>query len=328
MERIKWFDWANVLAMLCVVWFHIPSVLEMPVRYTEYIAVNVSFFLLAGYSFTLAGTERRAFGALLRHQGLRLVRPTLVFYCIFYLLWLVVGKRLAGDAAEWYAPVIELLTGNFSLVLATYWFVVCLMGLQILYYMLYRLIKPPHVLAFICGLLPAATLLVGDISYFRLTNVLLFLPFFALGSLSSTTVSPSVRWRNSICVVLGLLLYFVLTRLFAITPLYSPTDALWGVGLCGVVCALSRGLVGWSSGERWMHTLRYGALILLATQNYIIGVTKVLLDKITQEPDFLAHHFALKPVVLLLVYLLTLPVIHLVRHHCPQILGRSGAAKR
>lgn len=328
MERIKWFDWANVLAMLCVVWFHIPSALEMPIRYTEYIAVNVSFFLLAGYSFTLAGTERRTFGALLRHQGSRLVRPTLVFYCIFYLLWLVVGKRLAGDAAEWYDPIIELLTGNFSLVLATYWFVVCLMGLQILYYMLYRLIKPPHVRAFICGLLPAVTLLVGDIAYFRLSCVLLFLPFFALGSLCSSAMSPAARWRCGALVVLGLLLYFVLARLFAATPTYSPTDALWGVGLCGVVCALSQSLAGWSSGERWMHTLRYGALVLLATQNYIIGVTKVLLDKITQEPDFLANHFALKPVVLLLVYLLTLPVIHIVRCYCPQVLGRGRAAKR
>lgn len=328
MQRIKWFDWANVLAMLCVVWFHIPSALEMSIRYTEYIAVNVSFFLLSGYSFSLSGTESRTFGVLLRHQGSRLVRPTLVFYCIFYLLWLVIGKRLAGDAAEWYAPVVELLTGNFSLVLATYWFVVCLIGLQILYYILSRFIKPPHVRAFVCGLLPAVTLFVGDIAYFRLSSVLLFLPFFALGSLCSPVVSPSVRWRSAACVVLGLLLYFLFSPLFAATPTYSPTDALWGVGLCGLVCGLSHGLAGWSSGEHWMHTLRYGALILLATQNYIIGVTKVLLDKITQEPDFLAHHFALKPIVLLLVYLVTLPIIHIILHHCPQILGRSGAAKR
>ena len=150
----------------------------------------------------------------------------------------------------------------------------------------------------------------------------------ALGSLFGTNVSSRECWCSGALVVLGLFLYFVLAHLFAVSPTYSPIDALWGVCLCGMVCALSHGLVGWSAGEHWMNTLRYGALILLATQNYIIGVTKVLLDKITQEPDFLAHHFALKPIVLLLVYLVTLPIIHSICRHCPQILGRSGAAKR
>lgn len=328
MERIKWFDWANVLAMLCVVWFHIPSSLEMPIRYTEYIAVNVSFFLLAGYSFSLAGTASRSFRLVLIHIGRRLVRPMLVFYCFFYLLWLLVGKRLAGDAAEWYDPIVELFTGNFSLVLATYWFVVCLIGLQLLYYGLFRFVKSPYTRAFVCGVMPVVTLVVGDIAYFRLAHVLIFLPFFALGSLFGTNVSSRECWCSGALVVLGLFLYFVLAHLFAVSPTYSPIDALWGVCLCGMVCALSHGLVGWSAGEHWMNTLRYGALILLATQNYIIGVTKVLLDKITQEPDFLAHHFALKPIVLLLVYLVTLPIIHSICRHCPQILGRSGAAKR
>ena len=38
-NRILWLDMANVLAMSCVVWFHIPSQMEEPIREWEYIYV-------------------------------------------------------------------------------------------------------------------------------------------------------------------------------------------------------------------------------------------------------------------------------------------------
>lgn len=60
-NRILWLDMANVLAMSCVVWFHIPSQMEEPIREWEYICVNIPFFLFPGYSYALSKKQNDTF---------------------------------------------------------------------------------------------------------------------------------------------------------------------------------------------------------------------------------------------------------------------------
>ena len=91
-NRILWLDMANVLAMVCVVWFHIPSQLEMPIRGWEYICVNIPFFLLSGYSYAIGRKQDETFKSHLLTTLRTLYLPTIIFFTCFYLLWIAIGK--------------------------------------------------------------------------------------------------------------------------------------------------------------------------------------------------------------------------------------------
>ena len=324
-KRIKWLDWANVLAMACVVWFHVPSALELPVRHAEYVIVNVTFFILSGFSFSLTGYQAVPFRQFVRRIAQRLILPTAVFYFAFYVLWLIVGKRLGGDVAEWYAPLLEFATGNFSLVLATYWFVVSLVTMQLACYVLGRTVRNRSAMALVCGAGATATLFIGYVPFLCLTATLQFLPFFALGCFACGAVTARARWRNVCLIALGEALYFALANITDTETGYSVGEALAGCAVCAVVCGGAVALSRTDSGTWAMQLLRYGALVLLATQNYIIGLCRVFLDKVSAEHDFLASHFVLKPLVFVCVYVVTVPVIILVKRKCPCILGRRTA---
>lgn len=325
-HRAQWLDLANVLAMACVVWFHIPSAMEVPVWHEEYMAVNAMFFILSGCSFGLALPRYATLRALLRRICRRLVWPTMVMYAVCYVLWLAIGKKLCGDVAEWYEPLVQFLTGNFTLVLATYWFIVCLIGMQVLQFCLDRMVGNRAALAFASGLMPLLTLALGDVDFYRIPEVMAFFPFFSIGTIVCKAHGErSEALKRLLCLLAGWCIYFIVTLLAHCPTVYAPLEALCGVGLCLVVGGASV-LSTPTRRAAWMvSTLRYGALVLLASQNYFIGLCRVLLDRATQEHDFLARHMALKPMVLIMVYAATLPVILLIRHFCPQVLGRPAA---
>ena len=71
--------------------------------------------------------------------------------------------------------------------------------------------------------------------------------------------------------------------------------------------------------------LRQGALVLLATQNYIIGMCRIVFAKLSGDQDFMASHIVLKPVVLLVVYAISIPLIWLIVNRMPFVLAKSKA---
>ncbi len=110
--RIAWLDFANVLAMIGVVWFHVPSAIEVPIRTHEYFIVNMTFFMLAGISHELTWNklENKSIIQFILHKFRRFGIPTLCFFTLFYILWLIIGRNLAGDTEHWYEPLIEYLS--------------------------------------------------------------------------------------------------------------------------------------------------------------------------------------------------------------------------
>lgn len=328
MHRAEWLDLANVVAMVCVVWFHIPSAVEAPARHVEYITVNAMFFILSGCSFGFAQHRYVTFRTLLRHICRRLLWPTTVMYAVCYVLWLGIGKKLGGDTAEWYEPLVQFVTGRFSLVLSTYWFIVCLIGMQIFSFGLNRMVRSRSALALVSGLLPLLTLPLGVIDCYCIPEALAFFPFFSLGVLTSQDKDVrGYRIRHLPCLMTGWCIYFCIIHMMHFPTVYTPAEAAYGMGACLVVVAASGLVCRKRHAGRMVATLRYGALVLLASQNYIIGLCRVVLDRVTQEQDFLARHMALKPVVLIGVYAVSIPAILLIRHFCPQILGRTDAKR-
>ena len=85
-SRLLWLDMANVLAMVGVVLFHIPSNVELSFREDEFVAVNECFFLMSGVSLGLILQKVNNFVELFTFLNKRIVRlgvPTVVFLCCF-----------------------------------------------------------------------------------------------------------------------------------------------------------------------------------------------------------------------------------------------------
>lgn len=323
-NRLLWLDWANVLAMLCVVWMHVPSTFEADALHAEYIVVNGVFFALSGVTFSLTMRRDVTPVAFLRRVLCRLYVPALCFFVPYYLLWVVVGRSMAGDAEALIAPLQEFLSGRPNTVLATYWYVFSLMVMQTLGYIVVKamsLLSPHHptlsraaTVVVLCAVsLLSTQFAVTEVYQLRL--VLIFLPFFLFGMLLpeiSQGLRP-VHLVGSIAVGATLVLQ-------ACSGAYAPMEAALSLLVLALNLFVSIFLSRRFGVPPLVSFLRGGALVLLATQNMIIGVVKVMFNHLA--PDFLAQHFVLKPFVVLVVYALTFPLILLLIRYLPFVLGK------
>lgn len=310
-KRYSWLEWANVLAMFFVVLFHIPSEIENPIRSVEYIAVNVPFFILSGVSFRIYLEHRKDNLSFVEFAKSRLKRfgpPTVIFFSFFYLLWLLVGKKLAGDTEEWYIPLVEFLTGNLVTVLSTYWFIFCLLTIQLIYFIIYSFTKSSLIILGICILLHFINQICDIPSYYQMVNAMTFIPFFAMGTCYS--FNSEHEYKAMALPIIFIIIYGVLS-ISGYNDVNIDVSKGYIIGICLTVFLISGSYLFsqfWGC-PHFISFLRAGALVLLATQNNIIGICKVLLDKITGSHDYLAHHIYFKPITFLMVYIVSSPII-------------------
>ena len=321
-DRLKWLDWANVLAMVAVIWFHIPSTLELPFHDMEYVMVNVPFFLFSGYVFSYVGREKLHWKEFCLTITKNFIIPSLFFYVFFYVLWLTLGKELAGDVEDWYVPLLELACGDFNLVLATYWFVICLSTIYVIYYLLRKLLMPLFA-SVVCAIMPFLATFFGIPNFFQLNRAMLFLPIFALGC-SFYNLNKSKSAYLEIAVVIGLMFFcFVLLQLLPSAPPYPWKWLILGLMFCAIISFLAKSIAKKDENNSTVNFLRRGVLVILAVQNYIIGFVKVMMDKLSQETDYLANHFVYKPFVLIFVYVISFPIIWFIVNKAHFVLGKS-----
>lgn len=307
--------------MVGVVLFHIPTSLEQPYREAEFVVVNTRFFFLAGYSHGISSSHNsdRGFSArfLLRRIA-RLLIPTIFFFGAFYIMWLAVGQRLASDTELWYEPLAELAKGKLHTVVAPYWFVFCLMTMTILHTGASLVFRNKMALAFALGLMPLLNCLNLPDCY-ELRYASMFFPIFALGFLSQCRDTGYSHYcLFALGWALSLSAEYVLTG--SVSP--TPMSLVYGAVYTLAIIWLSNCLASLAT-LRITKLLRNGTLVLLATQNYTIGICRIVTAKLTGEAYFMAKHIWLKPIVLLLVYGLSIPLIWLVCKHMPFVFGKS-----
>lgn len=318
-QRLLWLDMANIFAMVGVVLFHIPSAAEQPYRAEEFMVVNSCFFFLAGFSFSLSihcDTHWRTQVKYLLHRAKQLLIPTVFFFFVFYALWLAVGRRMASDTELWYDPITELLRGKLHTVVAPYWFVFCLLTMTVLHTITGLVVRNRTAVALILGLMPLANNL--DIpDFYELRYACMLLPVFALGHLLSQPKATRIHYS---LLIIGWALSLATEYLITGSTNPSLTSVLGGGVYILLIVWISRRLAS-LAGLGVMKLLRNGALVLLATQNYIIGICRIGLDKVFGEADYLTNHIGLKPVILIVVYSLSIPLIWFILNRMPWFLG-------
>lgn len=317
-ERVVWLDYCNVIAMVFVIMFHIPFFKLAPFSQVEFMAVNIPFFIFSGMSFYFGfskiGGETSDYMQLIGKSSWRLLKPTLLFYTFFYILWIAFGRTLGGDTEPLYIPLIELLLACPNLVCAPFWFVFCLLIMRIFVICLYRLRSSMSFLVVASTITYILSKLIDFPSYYELNKFATFIPFFLIGFLFGAK-----EYKKSIVFIFVIMIIEIICLLFHHTPVDTLLGEITGLALLSVIIMISQFLSKRNFAKDTISLLRYGALVLLATQNYIIGLVRVLSDKYIAI-DFVASNYWLKPIIVIIIYCINIPIILFIKRYCSSIL--------
>lgn len=344
-QHYVWIDYAKCFSIILVIAFHCPGwnkgymgdllqLLRMP-----------AFFLIAGYLFR---TEKfNSLWAFIRHRSIQLLIPFTSFFIIFYILWVSFGRRLTGGEEldiPIYMPIIEFIKGTPVTVVATYWFIACLLSMQIIYYLSSKFL--PRSLSFIF-------ILAGPFVYdlpivnslpWNIPLALQYLPYYAFANIYKDYITNLGKSSLPKVVIPLIVTLFGLTIVHQVpTPLQAPLRILLGLCILPTYILIIKGLSkvvnyrksisGVSSAIN--ATAAYigrNTIVILAVQNYIIGFIKILfassIIQIESAEDYTMVKFALNIAITLTTIITSIPIIYLINKYTPWFIGRGAFWKR
>lgn len=335
-HRLPWIDYAKVFSICLVVSYHTPprpegfgaevvSMLRMP-----------AFFLIAGFLFKSEKFE--SLKAFLLHRGRQLLVPYFAFSLVFYLLWLAFGRDLAGDQASAFAPILQQLSGRPQLIVAPFWFIACLFTLQTLYYLLQRIVPRKWLFA-TCMLMPLIPAVTEVTHIWQLLDALLYLPFYAFANCFKDLIA-SVSFRSHrklIGITLPIALTLIYMRAYhtADLPPGTAKDLLrYALLVCGGLLllpsyiSLCKAIASWIGAKSWVETIGKNTIIILALQNYCIGIIKILADRISGTPQYLEGVPGLNPLLTILVILILYLPIQVIDRWMPFLSGHPSSPRQ
>lgn len=326
---LPWVDYAKCFSILLVIAFHCPAwnngymgdvlqLLRMP-----------AFFLISGFLFR--EDKYRSLWAFVKHRSIQLLVPYTTFFIAFYALWLVIGRQLAGAEDMSYPlwwPLWEQVYGTPGLVVATYWFIACLFCMQVIYYLLARYVPLWLRVVLIVAAPLVAQLPYVDAAPWNIHNALLYLPYYAFANLAKNRIASlnASRWAY---VLPPLAVTLVGLRFIDLLPdwLIQPSRIVLGLCILPTYILIMKalptrlGLLKRAAGFVGRNTI-----ILLAIQNYVIAIFKLLaaplIASVTAK-DYDYEWFLLNVGAAICVVLVGIPVILFIKHYTPWMIGRG-----
>lgn len=334
MTRKAWLDNLKMLAMFLVVVYHTPPRYDNAHEAALFNMGAPVFFFAAGYLFNIA--KQRDFLSFLKYRARQLLVPYTTFFIIFYALWLVVGRRMAGpdeQAIDTLTPLWQFVQGTPDVVLGTFWFIAALFTMQLIYYPVRR---------YLTGWWPMAVALVMNLSlfvlpdlpwmrYWNLDKALLYMPIYAFGNCMAFSAPACVgsdfhTGRRSLNTVLWLLAA-VGIGLLVVCPLRIDREVAYVFAPWAVILALplyvtlSRWLEGSGAMCRFARIVAVTSITYLALQNYLIGIIKMVLTRVLRENIF-DDNILLKILIALAVMAILCPIAIFIDRRLPFLLGK------
>ena len=338
MNRKAWLDYIKFIAMFLVVVYHTPPRCDCDGHVHELALFNMGapvFFFAAGYLFNIA--RQQNFFSFLRHRARQLLVPYTTFFIIFYALWLIVGRRMAGPEEQTIAmttPLWQFIQGRPDVVLGTFWFIAALFTMQVIYYPIRKWLGDPWPLA-IALLLSLSLLVMPDLPWLRYWNLdkaFLYMPIYALGNCCRGLVDRfdfTSAWRAALwlllgAVGLGFLIWAPMTIDRAVAYVLAPVAIILVLPFYTAVCKWLESRFGTS---RIAQTVAITGITYLALQNYLIGVIKIVVARLLGEGIF-DNNILLKIVVAIAVMAILYPMAVLIERYLPWLLGKPKAESR
>ena len=344
MKRQDWLDYMKFIAMALVVFHHTPPRYE-PSHEVPLIYVGMPmFFFAAGYLFNIA--KQQNFWTFLKHRARKILIPYTTFFVVFYALWLVVGRRMAGPeemAIDTMTPLWQFVTGNPEVVVAPFWFLATMFTMQLIYYPISRYLKGIWPLA-VSILLCLSLLVLPDVEWMRFWNLyraLLYMPLYAFGNCckslvdrftfcssvdKSSTARPMPSVLIIVCAIIGMSV-LVITPVSidpALAYVIAPEAAILIIPFYVAVCKWLEQRFG---ASRVAQNVALTGITFLGFQNYLIGIFKMLVGKIV-GPESLSENIVWKFAIALMVMLILYPLALMVERYFPWMLGKKFPPKK
>ncbi len=292
------------------------------------------FFFAAGYLFNVS--RQQGFFKFLLHRARQILVPYTTFFIIFYALWLVVGRRMAGpeeQAIDTLTPLWQFIKGTPDIVLGPFWFLAAMFTMQVIYYPVRRYLKGRWPLL-VAVLLSLSLFVIPDVPcvrYWNLDRALLYMPLYALGNccrdlvdkFTFASVSRSILWIVLAALGLGFLV---------VAPLSINRDVAYVLAPEAVILvlpfytAISKWLEEHVGNSRIAQTVAITGITYLALQNYLIGVIKMMVSRVC-GPAVFDDNIVLKIVIALAVMVVLYPMAVLIERYLPFLLGKRYGSR-
>ena len=339
MKRKAWLDNLKMLAMFMVVVYHTPPRYDNAHEAALFNMGAPVFFFAAGYLFNIA--NQKGFLSFLLHRARQLLVPYTTFFVIFYALWLVVGRRMAGAEEQvigTLTPLRQFIQGTPDVVLGTFWFIAALFTMQLIYYPIRRHFKGWWPLA-VALVLNLSLFILPDLSWMRYWNLdkaLLYMPIYAVGNYAASSSCTCLREGDAKAGfgMSGTLSGFLLAALglgfLIFAPLHINREvayifAPWAVILVlPLYVAVSKWLEGSGAVSRFARVVAVTSITYLALQNYLIGIIKMVFTRLVGENVF-DDNILLKVLIALAVMAILCPIAIFVDRYLPFLLGKRSS---
>ena len=333
LKRTPWLDYVRLFSIFLVILYHTPP--RTPLL-DEAVILNLRvpvFFCISGYLFN--DSRWTSFWRYAWHRGKQIVVPYVLFFAVFYGLWLWFGRDLLGgeDArVPVTRPLVEMVMGNPRTIVAPFWYIACLMTMQLLYWPIARWL--PRRWALVASLLLALSTYWLKwtwpwVEFWNLGNALLYMPFYALGHSLRPTLQR-LEFGGPAHTVLLLALAAVsmvaMTCVVDIRPhdpgLYSLLRVVCGLLVIPAYLCLGKWVARQCGRHRFVELVVLGGTIYLGLQNYAIGIIRIGIDHLA-GPHWLDTHGWLRLVIALAVMAAIYPVAVFIQRRAPWVIGRS-----
>lgn len=330
MKRKAWLDYLKLIAMYLVVVYHTPPRYDTAHEVALFNMGAPVFFLAAGYLFNIA--KQKDFLTFLRHRARQILVPYTTFFIVFYALWLVVGRRMAGpeeQAIDVLTPVWQFIQGTPDVVLGPFWFLAALFTMQLIYYPIKKYLSGYWPLV-VAVLLSLSLFVLPDVPCFRYWNLdkaFLYMPIYALGNCCSPLVDKfkfSSSGGSLLCLALaalglGFLIFAPLNIDRGVAYVLAPLAVIMVLPFYTAVCKWLEKHFGTS---RIAQNVAITSITYLALQNYLIGIIKMLVGKFAGSA-FLDDNILMKVVIALAVMAVLYPIALFIERYAPWMLGKK-----
>lgn len=339
-QHFVWIDYAKCFSIILVIAYHCPGwnngymgdllqLLRMP-----------AFFLIAGYLFRIE--KFMSLWAFIKHRSIQLLIPFVSFFVFFYILWISIGRSIIGEAELYmpiYMPIIELIKGTPFTVVATYWFISCLFSMQIIYYLLTKFL--PKSLSICCIL---AGPFIYDLPFinqlpWNIPLALQYLPYYAFANIFKeyiTNLGSSSLLKSAIPFIVTLVGLTIIHQIPAL--LQAPLRTLLGLCVLPTYILIIKGLskvINYRKNiSKFSSMINVSAayigkntIIILAVQNYIIGMINILganmILSIEATDEYTITKFLLNITTTIITIVSSIPGIYLINKYIPWFIGRG-----
>lgn len=327
--RYAWLDYARLMSLMLIVLLH-----AQPRMLVFIVGILAVFFGCSG-CLCHAG-EYDSFWAYFKHRLRPVAVPYFAFYALFYALWLVAQRRIgsADAAAPWWQPLWECLMGQpkaYSLlVLAPFWFITCLLSMQLIYYWVLQLVGRRWALAASVALSAVAALCPGTehLNFWNINYAMLYMPFYALGHTMCGSVERGVRigWIRALALTMaGVAIMVWAAQAVPQADWRSLLLTLGGMCMIMPIAWLATKAASRFGRRSVVTFFAANGITCLALQNYCIGALRIALHKLSPQVD--AQSWPASLAIAAITLAIVGAAAWLIARYAPWVLGRKAIVK-